>query len=93
MAAVLLLLLAASVTQWIRVAEGFGRGAPPEACESLSPDPGSHGAPPQSSQAPYAVVFDSLLENDSGNYVYTPGQSYSCMSSLPGVEIQDDCIV
>ena len=61
-----MLLLGVPVT----VVMGRSDGAPPSACNTISPDPTSHGADPQTTAVPYYVNISSL------GYGYVPGESY-----------------
>ena len=63
----IVLLLGVPVT----IVMGFSGGAPLGACNTISPDPTQHGAPPQTSAVPYTVNISSLANG------YVPGQSYS----------------
>ena len=54
----------------VTVVMGLSSGAPMSSCTSISPDPGGHGADPQTVGFPYYVNISSL---DNG---YVPGQSY-----------------
>ena len=46
-------------------------GAPPEACDTLTPN---HGADPQTSEVPY--IFTNLMD-DFVNDTYIPGETYT----------------
>jgi hypothetical protein len=56
--------------------EGFGIGAPSEACSTLSPSSVDHGADPQSTPPPYEIDL-ARLPSENGDYSYTPGETYS----------------
>jgi hypothetical protein len=56
--------------------EGFGSGAPSEACSTLSPSSDGHGADPQSTPPPYEIVL-ARLPSENGKHSYTPGETYS----------------
>lgn len=50
-------------------------GAPSTACNTLSPDPGAHGAQPRTSDVPYGIDLSQFCSN--GTYSYYPGQTYT----------------
>ena len=64
----------------VNVVESLSGGAPAEACETLSPDPDSHMAQPQTTPVPYVVNISSLY--DGGRYVYDPGETYTCKCTI-----------
>ena len=49
---------------------GFPTGAPMEACDTISPNPISHRADPQTTAVPYTVNISSLANG------YVPGRNY-----------------
>ena len=63
--------------------EGLPGGAPKQACSTLSPDPASHGAPPQTSPVPYEISLTDF-DDDTGSLSYIPGQTYLSMCTLEG---------
>lgn len=60
--------------------EGTSRGAPRQACQSLSPDPVAHGAQSQTTSPPYQVDLVDLSDG-IGNFSYVPGQQYQSMNT------------
>ena len=54
----------------------FSSGAPPAACDTLSPNPTQHGAQPQSTEVPYSIDLSPLCNN--GRLMYSPEQTYTC---------------
>ena len=70
----LLLCVALLQASLYQQASSLSGGAPLEACDSLSPDPNQHGAPPQTSTVPYSIDLDQFCVN--GTYSYTPGATY-----------------
>ena len=77
----LIVLLALLYAQGV---ESFPTGAPPAACDDLTPrqqsESSGHVDPAQTNPLPY--IFDISLFNDNGTYQYTPGQTYNCKDLL-----------
>lgn len=72
-------LLMASICSWKSV-EGFSEGPPAAACDTLSPNPAAHGAPPQLTPLSFQLIdLTQLGENANGSSFYIPGQTYQSM--------------
>ena len=63
--------------------ESLPNGAPTQACDTLSPDPGPHGALPQTTPVPYSIDLSPFADG-SGGYSYQPGETYNCKWSCIG---------
>ncbi len=64
----------------VHLAESFPSGAPMSACDTLAPNPFSHGAPPNTDPIPYSIDLSDFDEGD-GVLGYQPGTTYQ--STLP----------
>lgn len=73
-----LLLLAACIVGPLEVRSLPG-GAPSTACNTLTPNPVSHGADPQTTAVPFSLNLTALANADETGYEYVPGMSYTCM--------------
>ena len=51
-------------------------GAPADACSTLSPNPGAHGAAPQLSNVPYEIDTSVFRDPTTGELLYTPNSNY-----------------
>ena len=71
---VLLLFITAAV--YVSTVSGYILGAPVQACTTLSPDPGAHGAPPQTTTVPYEIDMSVFGDDNSGQLLYTPATAY-----------------
>ena len=71
----LLLCVALLQASLYQQASSLSSGAPPQACDTLSPNPTQHGAQPQTSTVPYSIDLDQFCYN--GTYSYTPGATYT----------------
>ena len=63
----------------VNLVESYSDGAPSDACGTLSPDPGRHGAQPQTSPVPYEVDLSALRSGTTNTYCYVPGETYERM--------------
>ena len=71
---VLLFFVAAAI--YVSTVSGHSIGAPAQACSDLSPDPGFHGAPPQSTTVLYEIDMSVFGDDNSGQLFYTPATAY-----------------
>ena len=55
----------------------FQTGAPQAACQTLSPDPISHGAQPRITDVPYVLNLSALYDPTIDQMVYTPDTVYN----------------
>ena len=72
----LVLLLFIAATVYVSTVSGRSTGAPSQACTTLLPDPGAHGAPPQSGPVLYEIDVSVFRDDNSGQLLYTPVTTY-----------------
>lgn len=71
----ILLVATATLICTLDQAGGFPTGPGEAACHTLSPDPTAHGPSVEIGISPWQVNL-SALNDGSGNFIYSPGESY-----------------